>query len=43
MDEKFKQNLLTPDSSGYEHDRRVDFGEPDVDNDWDDTSSDTVL
>lgn len=40
MDEKFKQNFLPPDPVGYEHDRRVEFGEPDEVNEWDDSSPD---
>jgi centrosomal protein CEP19 len=35
MNEGYEAHRLRPGDSGYEYDKRVDFGEPEEDNDWD--------
>ena len=36
MNVGFDQNFVGPGDDGFEYDKKVDFGEPEEDNDWDD-------
>jgi len=42
MNKGFEANRLRPGDDGYEYDKRVEFGEPEDDNEWDDDLDDLL-